>query len=209
MNKPLSLLVVDVSEDWEETLKAHERGHFIDWSIFYPGKYERGKLQPADVPLSIKYPHGTVRAGFNAIIDTTRLAQFYGITRYAVHLYTGWSDGEEQTCHSLQPYIAAGDQYEKHGLSAFGCPLAGRLEADKCEHLLVIGYDRDACVLATIKDAVERGIKVVTSEHCMLTADCPGLREKSLAYIRENTVFLESLVDVWNYLREAEINAAE
>ncbi len=205
MNKPLSLLIVDVSEDWEETLKAHERGHFIDWSYISPGRYERGKLMPAEVPLVIQYPHGTIRAGFNAIIDTARLASLYGIPCYAVHLYTGWSDGEEQTCHSLQPYIPAANQYEKHGLSAFGCALAGRLEADECEHLLIIGYDRDACVLATIKDAVERGIKVVTSEHCMLTADCPGLREKSLAYIKENTVFLGSLVDVWNYLLVARI----
>ena len=209
MNKPLSLLVVDVSEDWEELLKAHERGHFIDWVHVHPGKYERGKLDPAAVPLDIRYPHGSVRAGFNAIIDTTRLARLYGIPRYAVHLYTGWTDGEEQTCHSLQPYIPAGNQYEKHGMSAFGCPLADRLEAEGCEHLLVIGYDRDACVLATIKDAVERGIKVVTSEHCMLTASRSELREISLAYFRENTVFLETLADVWNYLREAGINSAE
>ncbi len=208
MAAPLSLLIVDVSEDWEELLKAHERGHFIDWDATHPGKHGPGRLKPADVPLAITYPHGTVRAGFNAIVDTVRLAQLYGIPRYAVHLYTGWSDGEERTCHSLQPYVPAENQYEKHGLSAVGCQLADRLEAAQCGHLLIIGYDRDACVLATIKDAVERGIRVVTSEHCMLTADCPGLRERSLAYIRENTVFLESLVDVWNCLLEARIRPA-
>lgn len=203
MDQPLSLLVVDVSEDWEELLKAHERGFFIDWEPVMPGCYQVSRLSVGEVPLEISYPHGSVRAGFNAIIDTVRIAAASGIPIYAVHLYDGWSDGEEQTCHSLQPYIPKGNQYEKRSFSAFNeqyCDLAKRLRTDGVEHLMVVGYDRDDCVLETVKDAVSRGITVVASEHCMLTADRYDRRQESLAYYRQHTVFLESLVDVWNFL---------
>ena len=70
---------------------------------------------------------------------------------------------------------------------------------------MVIGYDRDDCVMATIRDAVERGITVVTSEHCMLTTNRDNRRDASLAYFKENTVFLETLVDVWNYISNSVI----
>ena len=67
--------------------------------------------------------------------------------------------------------------------------------------MVIIGYDRDYCVLETIKDAVARGIKVVTSEHAMLTTNkCwSSTREQSLEYYRKNTLFLENLVDLYNY----------
>lgn len=203
MDKPLSLLVVDVSEDWEEVLKACERGYGIDWEHFSSRGYVCGKLDPESL-LTIQYPHGSVRAGFNAITDTTRIAHQRGVPTYAVHLYNAWSDGQDETCFSLQPYIPQANRYGKGGPSAFKCALAERLASEGCQYLMVIGYDRDDCVLATIKDAVALGITVVTSEHCMLTQNHPwNNRDDSLAYFREHTVFLETLPEVWNYLCNA------
>lgn len=200
----LSLLVVDISEAWEEEIKRIERGYDIDWEPWL-GKYQqRGGCMTSH--LAIHYPHGSVRAGLNAIVDTARIAAERGIPSYAVHYYTGNSDGEEQTCFSLQPYIPENNRYEKQTLSAFHCPLADRLVGEGCRHLVVIGYDRDDCVMETIKDAVARGITVVTSEHCMLTRDADDRRVNSLEYFRKNTVFLETLVDVWNYIRHAPVS---
>lgn len=197
----LSLLVVDVSEDWEEVLKAQERGYVIDFEHVYPGSYVRSNLDPEEL-LKIQYPHGSVRAGFNAIIDTVRFAHQFDIPVYAVE-YPGFdADGEEQPCYSLQPYIPEENRYRKHSLSAFGSkPLVNRLVADSCKQLMVIGYDRDDCVMATIKDAVERGFTTVTSEQCMLTMNRDNRRDASLVYFKEHTVFLETLPEVWNYMR--------
>lgn len=195
----LSLLIVDMSEDWEEVLKAQERGYFIEWRYLEGGGYERGRLDPEGL-LAIRYPHGSVRAGFNAVIDTARLAGRYGLPVYAVEYERPDSDGEERTCPSLQPHVPEANRYPKRDLSAFDCGLAERLEADGCRRLLVMGYDRDDCVLATVRDAVARGLAVVTSEHCMLTTDRDGRREASLAYFRERTSHLESLIDVWNLI---------
>lgn len=207
MDKPLSLLIVDVSESWEETLKTHERGYFIDFEHIFPGKYVRTEQDP-NALLTIKYPHGSVRAGFNAIIDTARLAHEFGAPTYAVEYGNGWSDGEEQTCYSLQPYIPEANRFEKHRFGAFSCAFADKLKADGCQRLMVIGYDRDDCVLETIQDAVERGIQVVTSEHCMLTQDMNNRRKSSLAYFREHTIFLETLPEVWNYIRNSLVKTA-
>ena len=204
MGEPLSLLVVDVSEDWEEVLKAQERGYEIDFDNKWPGSYLRNSLDPNRL-MKLHYPHGSVRAGFNAVIDTTRIAHQLSIPIYAAEYYDGWTDGEEQTCFSLQWYIPKVNRYEKGQLSAFRSSLAERLKTENCQHLMVIGYDRDDCVMATIRDAVERGITVVTSEHCMLTTNRDNRRDASLAYFKENTVFLETLVDVRNYISNSVI----
>lgn len=197
MDDSLSLLVVDVSEDWEEVLKSQERGYVVDWDHKTP--YVHCNLDPNEL-MRIHYPHGSVRAGFNAIIDTARIAHQLHVPSYGAEYYDGWSDGEEQVCFSLQQYIPKENRYEKGGLSAFHSGLVGRLKAENCQHLMVIGYDRDDCVMETIKDAVERGIKVVTSEQCMLTTNKYNRRDASLEYYRKNTVFLETLLDVWNYI---------
>lgn len=195
-----SLLVVDVSEDWEEALKAHERGYFIDWEPYMPGKYVPGRIQPSDVSL-ISYPHGSLRAGFNAIIDTVRMANRFGAATYAVEHDVPNADGEEETCWSLRPYVDARNRYHKRSLSAFGCEVANHLRPEDGP-LFILGYDRDACVLATVKDAVERGFRVVLSEHCLLTADRNNRREDTMAYFRANTHVLDSLIDVWNWMRD-------
>ncbi len=195
-----ALLAVDVSESWEEEIAAFERGYRIEWEHIAPGRWVRSDLGGGS-PYALSYPHGTLRAGLDAIIDTTRLAEMYRIPRYAVEFPGRDSDGEHQTCYALQPYIPKDSRYEKPNLSAFSAPaFADRLERDGCRQLMVIGYDRDDCVLATVEDAAKRGIEVVTSEHCMLTLDRSGRREKTLARFRELGSHLESLVDTWNFL---------
>lgn len=199
MKKDLSVLVVDVSEDWEEVLKAHERGYFIDWD----NKWARSETTIKKVPLDIHYPHGSVRTGFNAIVDTVRIASWKGHTIYGVGHQDGFSDGEHMPCHSLQPYITEENMFEKCYFNAFESKkFADKISKDGCDHLLVLGYDRDSCVLATVKGAVSKGITVVTSEHVMLTMDLDFRRDESLRYYKENTRFLDNLVDVWNYLCE-------
>lgn len=201
MEEKCSLLVVDISEDWEEVLKAHERGFFIEWD-YVKGQWKEGILTDlTKVPLTIKYSHGSVRAGFNAIIDTINFAHLRGHTIYAACLDDGRCDGDEQPCKSILPYIPKENIFRKTTESAFKSgKLEARIAEDECKHLMVLGYDRDYCVLKTVQDAVARGIKVVTSEHIMLTQDSQNSREQSITYFRQNTVFLESLVAVWNYL---------
>src|SRR3989344_9084805 len=120
MADQLSLLVVDVSEDWEEVLKAQERGYTIDWQ-HRGGGYVKGKLDPNELMI-LQYPHGLVRAGFNAITDTARIAhQKLHVPIYAAEYSREGTDGEEQVCFSLQQYIPKENRYEKSGLSALRC----------------------------------------------------------------------------------------
>lgn len=203
MAEPLSLLVVDVSNSWEDALKDLERGYWIDDEYWKPERFAHKALTPEPHP--IFYPFGPARAGIDAIIDTAKLASRCGLTIYNVDTSGPWNDDELGPCDSLKPYIPKENWYVKCSYSAMEaqyCDLPARLEADKCEHLLVVGYDRDWCVLETIKGAVDRGIKVVTSEHCMLTLDLHARRDSSLAYYRQHTTFLTSLPDVWNYLHQ-------
>ncbi|MBI5004141.1 isochorismatase family protein [Candidatus Kaiserbacteria bacterium] len=200
---PFAVLVVDVSEDWEEVVKDHERGYAIDFENFGSGGYKATGLTSLD----IEYPHGSVRAGFNAIIDTVRIAYKLKIPTFAVHTTDEWSDGDEVTCESLQSYIPKEHQAYKGDFSAFVDPcrfegegIAAKIERVRPEHLMILGYDRDHCVLATVKDAVARGYKVVTSEHCMLTKADSTRRDETLAYYREHTQHIEALSEVWNYL---------
>lgn len=196
MTNNLSLLVVDMFDSIETQLKDIERGYLIenDFGLF--------EAKPSiKESVIIEYPYGTERAGFNAIIDTVRLAYERKYTIYDTYLYDGWSDGEEFPCASLVPYIPKENIFEKHGYDAFGArKLSERLKADNVKNLMILGYDRDCCVLETTKGAIKNGINVITSEHIMLTRNKDNPREKSLEFYRANTTFLESLVDVWNYL---------
>ncbi|MDP3733859.1 MAG: isochorismatase family protein [Nanoarchaeota archaeon] len=197
--KKLSVVVIDVSEAWEEMLKAHEYGYLLDWD-YLDRKWCNVSQKIPLSPLEIDYPYGTARAGFNAITDTIRIAHSLGHTIYATSFYTGWTDGEEQPCYSLRSYIPKENIFDKGDYSAFSSKeFTARMEAEKQHEVMIIGYDRDCCVLETIKDAVSRGMKVVTSEQVMLTKNNRGTREESLRYFKENTIFLEELVDVWNY----------
>lgn len=196
---PLSLLVVDISIAWEEEFKAQERGYFIDQS--FPGReYKLADWwKPHHRP--IQYPYGSTRAGLDAIIDTVRIAHEYRVPIYSVNDLDP-SNENEDLCYSLQPYIPKKNRYFKYGYSAFlRSELAANFHKEKSEHLLIIGYDRDCCVLESVKDAVSREIKVATSEHCMLTANLNNDREGSLAFYRERTIYLDSVFAVWNFIR--------
>ena len=200
----LAVLVVDMSTDWEETLKAHERGAYIEWH--YSGSYKRDVELVKKVPLKLEYPHGSVRAGFNAIIDTVRIAHELKIPIYAVHTQDGWSD-DFGTALSMQPYIPEERQSDKAGFSAFTDfdlsneeRVAYMLKKAEFTHLLILGYDRDCCVLKSAQDAVKLGYTVLTSEYCMLTKQGSTQRDTSMTFYRENTQYLEALEDVWNFL---------
>jgi isochorismate hydrolase len=200
--QPLSVLVIDVCEGWEEELKAHERGFFIDCNYLGIEKYEVAEWwNPEKVPHKLQYPYGSARAGFDAIVDTIRIAHEHKIPIYSVVKLGQWSDGDEDICNALKPYIAKENRFLKYGFSAFSCAeLADRLQKEVDGELLVVGYDRDCCVLDTIKDAVARGMRAVTSEQCMLTMNTTGSRESSLSFYKERTKYLDSLVAVWNFI---------
>lgn len=200
MVKPLSLLIVDVSIGLEEDAKAYERGYRIMGGGSEMWQPAKGSL--AGQKLNLYYPHGSLRAGLDAIVDTTRLAHQYGIPCYTVWYDENYADRCELPAHSLRPYLPEGNWYRKITFDAFQSPeFRDRLTRDNCEHLMVIGYDRDWCVTGTIEGAVSHGIQVVTSEYCMLTRDT-GDRDASLEVFRSTTTFLPSLVGVWNYLRD-------
>ena len=192
----LSLLVVDMW--WEKAIKDRERGftiYFNDISNKY--EEENNSLHPR----GLEYPHGTLHAGLDAIHDVVRMAHLLEKEIYGVVSDNGYSTPEALLDDSLHPYISKENLFMKGDYSAFHSrDLSKRLEENNTNYLMVVGFDRDVCVLETIKGAITNGIKVVTSEHLMLTNNYHRRREKSLAYYRENTTFLESLVDVWNFL---------
>jgi hypothetical protein len=207
---PLSVLVVDVSVPWEEALKDLERGYSVwNWHESGERQFQRGEV--AAEAATLKYPHGSARAGFDAIVDVMRLASTFGLPCYGVDSCSPWTcDDPPGVCFSLRPYVPQGNVYTKYDYGAFGdrCDLGGRLMSDGCRHLLIVGYDRDCCVLETARGAVERGMKVVTSEHCMLTVDRRVAREESLRYYRGATCYLESLVAVFRYLHRHRVRDA-
>ncbi|GEM_PF-5010957 len=201
MPHKLALLVVDICEGLEDLLKSNERGYSIDFD-YVRGCWVRSPQAEMAVQSEIIYPYGSLRAGFNAIIDTASIACKKGKKVYASYFYTGWTDGEEQPAQSLMHCVNKEDTFEKTTYSAFQSgKLALRLKKDECKHLLILGYDRDCCVLATAKDAVNNGIKVVTCEQLMLTANKGNKKDISLDYFKKNTVFLESVVDALNYIQ--------
>lgn len=208
MANDLAVLVVDVCQAWEDVLKSNARGYRLDFNCF-TGKFVEKDL-PKD-PEKLFYQYGSHQAGFDAIVDTVRIAHLRGIPIYSVHFYKGWTDGEEQTAYALDPYIPAENRSEKGSYSAFykdylNLPnqVAFKLKEAGFKRLLILGYDRDCCVLKTCKDAVTLGYEVITSEHCMLHhLEGPlSERELSIQFYKNETKFIESLADLWNWIRE-------
>jgi nicotinamidase-related amidase len=206
VEQKLAVLVIDVSENWEETLKAHERGAYIEWD--YHGKYVKDVELLQKVRLDLEYPHGSIRAGFNALIDTVRIAYECKIPIYAVHTQDGWGD-DYTTALSLKPYILSENESSKADFSAFTSfdlnqedQVAFKLKQASFTHLLIIGYDRDHCVLKSVQDAVSLGYTVITSEHCMLTRPDSRNRDESMEFYRQHTQHIESLEEVWNFIVE-------
>lgn len=203
MADKLALLVVDISEHLEDLIKAQERGYFVQLD-YSTGLWDaRNDFKPADILGDMMYPYGSLRSGFDAIVDTANIASKKGKIVYASYFYDGWSDGEEQPAYSLMQCVKKKNIFEKTTYSAFKSGrLASCLEKNECKQLMILGYDRDCCVLATAEDAVKRGIKVITCEQLMLTKNKGDKRNFSLNYFKKNTVFLESLVDAWNYVQK-------
>lgn len=191
-----SLLVVDMW--WEQEIKDRERGFVIHVNGFYPGKYEKRDCQ--NNPRELQYPHGTLHAGLDTIHDVVRMAHLLRKNIYGVVSDDGYSPADELLDKSLHPYISKDNLFMKKGYNAFDSKnLVKRLEEDDTSRLMVVGFDRDVCIPDTIKGAIDNGIEVITSEVLMLTCD-RGDRDKALEYFRKNTTYLDSLVDVWNFL---------
>lgn len=193
--KDFSLLVVDMW--WEEEIKNRERGFVIQFDDFSK-RYERKDCQ--SYPQSLQYPYGSLHAGLDAIHDVVRTAHFLKKPIYGVVSDDGYSLPDELLDKSLHPYIPKEHLFMKYGHSAFtSTSLTQRLQEDAVDRLMIMGFDRDCCVLETIKSAVEQGTEVITSETLMLTS---GLTDGNIArdYCRNNTTYFESLVEVYNYL---------
>jgi len=192
--KDFSLLVVDMW--WEEEIKARERGFNIYFNDIYE-KYERREL--SNYP-SLQYLYGSLHAGLEAIHDIVRAAHLLEKKIYGVVSDDDYSTPNELLDKNLHPYIQANNLFMKNSYSAFiSKDLTKRLEEDTIHRLMIVGFDRDYCVLETIKSAVDCGIEVITSEVLMLTC---GKTDGNVArdYCRKNTTYLESLIDVYNYL---------
>ena len=193
--KDISLLVVDMW--WEEEIKNRERGFAICFNEMSK-QYE--KMECQQYPQRLQYPTGTLHAGLDAIHDVVRKAHLLGKKIYGVVNDDGYSPPDELLDKSLHPYIPKEHFFMKNSYSAFNSkPLITRLEEDAVDYLLIVGFDRDCCVLSTIQDAVKKGITIVTSETLMLTCNVKD-RNIALDYCRKNTIYLESLVEVLNVL---------
>lgn len=199
MTDKLALLVVDVSAAWEKEIINRERGYKVEFD-FLRKKYVRRPYNPDR--LELKYPQGTARAGLDAIVETVRIANKQGLDIFAVYYHLFFCNGEKQPCDSILLYIPQDNIYGKNELSAFSSEkFVSRIQDELFTHLLILGYDRDDCVFASVKDAAMSRIKVITSESVMLTLNRASRREKSLDYFRANTLFLQNLEDVWDYIK--------
>lgn len=195
IEKDFSLLIVDMW--WEEEIKARERGFAVHFNGF-SRIYEQQEYQTY-LP-SLQYPFGTLHAGLDAIHDVVRMAHLLKKQIYGVVSWDSCSPPEEVLDKSLHPYVLRQNLFMKSGYSAFSSKdLTKRLEEDKVTRLMIMSFDRDCCVLETIRDAVTQGIEVITGEVLMLTCNRKD-RKIALDFYRQNTTYLESLVDVFNYL---------
>lgn len=73
--------------------------------------------------------------------------------------------------------------------------------------LFILGFNRDACVKDTIRDAIKAGFNVVTSETLMFGYKDSESREDSLAYFRntKGITYLETADRVVEYLRMSQL----
>jgi len=200
----LAVVVVDVSVVWEQAIVALSRG----------GEYERDEdgtwRERSHVDYlshEIKYRYGGARRGLDAMADVLLHAAKLGIPRYAVSYFDEWAQGDDRLAYCLQPFVPKRNRVWKYDSSAFGCE-RGNLERvlrrdGPFSRLLLMGYDRDFCLLDTARDAVARGYGIISSERLMLSLEKNKQREASLDFYQGNTTFLETIPDVLNLLQEA------
>lgn len=142
------------------------------------------------------YEYGTVSEGFERIRQVLDAATELGYSIYA----TVYGD------NTLDSRVAsyAKQIIKKPEHSAFKETQLGKLlKVENSKELLVFGFNRDACVIETVKDAVRSGYKVITSEELMFAIEFYSGRFKSLDYYRneKNVLFLDKYTDVLDYMR--------
>lgn len=194
-------LVVDMSQVWEEALLSAERGY----DVVTHEDGSQHKATPDFIAKEMKYRYGNVRDGFRAIAKLLEAARARDIAAHSVNLRDEYALGDDRLCDYFRPLVPKANRHWKNEFAAFecdGCDLGWRLQKDDVGTLFVAGYDRDYCLLDTVRSAVDRGYRVVTCEQLMLSVERGRLRDGSLDYYRRRTVFKDALEDVLQLLEE-------
>jgi len=107
----------------------------------------------------------------------------------------------------VQSYAGHHEVIDKSERDAFiNTDLEDRLQQKEIDTLVVIGYDRDICILNTIKTARRKGYNVITSEALMFAegsriarAARGQSRKKSMDFIRSNTLYCDDVDGIFAY----------
>lgn len=171
-----------------------------------------------DIDYSTEYNHyeyGTKREGMNRLEELLKAAKKHAIPIFAmtsehpgskvipalskiIHHNTPSS---HILCKHLNPYThnVELNSFESHELKK-------QLKHNKINTLIVAGHDRDRCVLASIKGALQNGFKVITSEQLMFTLTphkkILKRRIKTIRYIKrnKNIIYMHEYTDIIKFI---------
>ncbi len=77
----------------------------------------------------------------------------------------------------LAPFSAAGQVFDKTGYGAFGAPAFRDFITRQAPSALVIfGVETDVCVLATVLEAIDRGLRTIVPADAVASGDAAGHR---------------------------------
>ncbi len=115
------------------------------------------------------------------------------------------------TIEMLIPYIPRENIFQKSDWDAFKWTnLASRLRESHVTHLVPVGFNLDACVLATTRTAVRLDYSVLTSADLMFTGgDCNPYGIEAMNFYKTKTRYFDSgeqLLEAVKLLSEAERN---
>ena len=161
------------------------------------------------IPLKPGYPHyefgAAEKEGKSAMIRVLGQAKASHIPIYALRYSPPMIErgcGPMMLDPLVYGYVPPHEVITKHHDDAFKTPgFSSQLCQRGLTELLLTGFNRDICVKASAKGAVDHGFSVVTSEHLMFSdRSFRPYRYKSLAFFQKHTTFLASVEDVMAYL---------
>jgi len=156
----------------------------------------------------ICYEQGTVEEGMAAMEEVLKAAQAKGVPIYGVDYAP---QGNKTPLSARFRGYVPDDHYFTKGIpNAFfgGTRADGKLlrtvmNEDATTEVILIGFDRDDCILETAVGGTVEEYRVITSEALMLSRNNKShvFRPISLNWLRGSTTYHETAEEVLDYLR--------
>src|SRR3989338_6661325 len=105
-----------------------------------------------DLKQSFSYEGSSIDEGLDNIKEVLGLANELGYRIYAAE-----HGSKSNLLQTLKQYISGSNIFKKYGERAFDyTPLQEMLQRDAVKELLILGFNRDSCVFATVGDALDK-----------------------------------------------------